>query len=293
MSEALEFPTAAVELRDPLLNHGPFRPIYVVNEQSWGGTVGELWRCRELVWFFVWRDVAIKYKQTFFGIAWAVLQPLCAMIVFTLLFGRVAKLPSEGVPHPVFYYAGLLPWTLFTAGVVASGNSLIANTNLLTKVYFPRIALPTSAVLAGLIDYAVASVVLLVLLLCYGVGTTWQLLLLPILTVPVVAATLGAGLFLSALNVKYRDIKYVLPFLTQLGLFLTPVIYPLSMLPETYRPWMLLNPLAGSIESLRAAVLGHSIEYRLLGASCVVSALLLITGYVFFRRSERQFADLI
>jgi lipopolysaccharide transport system permease protein len=269
------------------------RPKYYVDAKSWGGTTAELWRYRELLGFLIWRDVVIKYKQAFLGIAWAILQPLCTMVVFVLLFGRVAKLPTDGIPHPIFYYSGLLLWTFFATALNASGNSLVSNVNMLTKVYFPRAALPVSAVLAGLLDYAIAWLILLGMMIVYDVAFSWQLLLVPVVMLPVVAVALGAGMILAALNVKYRDIKYTLPFITQLLLFVTPVIYPLSMVPERYRYWMAFNPLAGPIEALRAAVLGRAIDWGGLGISGVVSILLLGLGYTFFCRSERQFADQI
>jgi lipopolysaccharide transport system permease protein len=268
-------------------------PQYTITASSRNAPALELWRQRELVYFFVWRDIAIKYKQTALGVGWAIVQPFLAMVVFTLLFGAVAGLPSDDMPYPVFYFAGLTMWTFFSTGLVAAGNSLVSSSNLLTKVYFPRSALPIAAVLVGLLDYAISSIVLLLLVLGAGIGITWQTAIAPLLIIPVVAATLGGGLLLSALNVKYRDVKYTLPFLIQLWLFASPVIYPLSMFPERYRLWMALNPVAGPIEALRATVLGRPVDWPLLIVSCAVSAGMVWIGWTVFSRSERKFADLI
>ncbi|HEY8468158.1 MAG TPA: ABC transporter permease, partial [Longimicrobiales bacterium] len=253
----------------------------------------ELWRFRELAFFLVWREVKIRYKQTVLGAAWAVIQPLFAMIVFTVLFGRLAGLPSEGIPYPVFYYAGLLPWTYFAAVLTGAGNSLIQNSQLVTKVYFPRVLLPAASAGAALLDFGIAALLLPALMLVYGVPLGPGLLLIPVLTVPLALAALGVGLLLSALNVNYRDVKYVIPFLTQLWMFLTPVVYPVTMIPERLRPVAALNPLTGIVDAFRAAAVGQPISWQTLGPSLVVIALILAAGITYFNRTERYFADVI
>ncbi|HEX5716428.1 MAG TPA: ABC transporter permease [Thermoanaerobaculia bacterium] len=262
--------------------------------------LGELWEHRELLYFFVWRDVKVRYKQTALGAAWAVLQPLLTMLIFTVFFGRMAGIGSEGVPYPIFSYAGLLPWIFFSHGLGQASNSLVGSAGLLKKVYFPRLIVPVAAVLGGLVDFAVSFVVLIGMMFWYGVQPGWGVLLLPLLLLLSAASALGAGLFLSAVNVEFRDVRYVMPFFIQLLLFVTPVIYPASKvtakLEEMGLPgWLYgLNPMAGVIQGFRWSLLGSGMNPGpLLAAGTAVTVLLLIGGLFYFRRMERTFADVV
>jgi lipopolysaccharide transport system permease protein len=254
----------------------------------------EAWDCRELFYFFVWRDIKVKYKQSLLGAGWAVIQPLFTMLIFTLFFGRLANVPSDGVPYPVFSYAALLPWTLFASSISLAANSLVSNSGMINKVYFPRVALPVSSVFSGLLDFAIASVLLVALMIYYQVPFTWPLFLLPVLVGLLVVLSTGVGMFLAALQVRYRDIKYVLPFVVQIWLFVTPVIYPMALVPEQFRPLMALNPVAGIIDGFRACVFpSRSFDFPLLGISVAVTLAVFMLGITYFRRTERWFADII
>lgn len=255
--------------------------------------LGALWAYRELLYFLTWRDIKVRYKQTLLGGAWAVLQPLLTMIIFTLFFGKLAKIPSDGIPYPIFAYAGLLPWTFFANAVTNSGNSLVGSANLITKVYFPRMIVPGAAVCAGLVDLAIAFVILAVLMVWYGVPVGWSALLVLPLTLLTTLLALGVGMLMSALNVKYRDIRYAVPFIIQLWMFASPIIYPASMVPAKWRWVLLLNPLAGLIEGYRSALFGLSIDWAPLGLSAATAAALLAYAAYAFKRMEREFADLI
>jgi lipopolysaccharide transport system permease protein len=277
-------------------------PVTVIEpSRGWVAVrLDELWEHRELLYFFVWRDVKVRYKQTVLGAAWAVLQPLLTMLIFTIFFGRMAGIGSEGVPYPIFSYAGLLPWTFFSHGLGQASNSLVGSASLLKKVYFPRLIVPVSAVLGGLVDFAVAFVVLIGMMFWYGVQPGWGVLLLPFLLLLSAASALGAGLFLSAVNVEFRDVRYVMPFFIQLLLFVTPVIYPASKvtakLEEMGLPgWLYgLNPMAGVIQGFRWSLLGSGMNPGpLLAAGTAVTVLLLIGGLFYFRRMERTFADVV
>jgi lipopolysaccharide transport system permease protein len=258
------------------------------------GLFGELRRYRAVFLFLVWRDIKVRYKQTLLGAAWAVLQPLLSMVVFTLFFGKLAQMPSEGVPYPIFVYAALVPWTYFSVSLSFASNSLVANSDLISKVYFPRIALPASSAIAGLVDFGIASAVILGLMAWYGVPPTWKLLLWPLLVLPVAALVLGVGMALAALNVKFRDVKYAIPFAVQLWMFMTPVIYPTSLIPERMRFLAYLNPLAGIIETFRATVLPErSVNWGVLAFSVALVALVLAAAGRYFHRTEREFADYI
>jgi lipopolysaccharide transport system permease protein len=261
--------------------------------QSVGQTLGDLWRHRELLYFLVWKDVKVKYKQTVLGVSWVLLQPLIGMVLFTLLFGRVAKLPSDGLPYPLFYYASLLSWTYFSTALITASNSVFSNTSLITKVYFPRILLPAAAVIGSLLDLAIASVILFGLLVFYQTPLAPGLALLPLVLMLLVLFTLGVGQFLAALNVNYRDIKHALPFVVQLWLFASPVIYPMSMVPERYQWLASLNPMAGIIETTRALIANRAIPWQSLGISCMVTVVLFIFGLWYFQRTARRFADVI
>jgi lipopolysaccharide transport system permease protein len=254
----------------------------------------DLWTYRELLYFLTWRDVKVRYKQTILGIAWAVIQPLMVMIVFTIFFGTLAKVPSDNLPYPVFTFCALLPWTLFARALGESSNSLVANSNLISKVYFPRLVIPISAIMAGFIDFIIAFVILLAMMAWYGIIPSPAILSLPFFILLAVATALAASLWLSALNVEYRDVRYTLPFLTQIWMFASPIAYPSSLVPEQWRTLYGLNPMAGVIEGFRWALLGKSApDWGLLTASVMIVLILLITGLVYFKRMERTFADVI
>jgi lipopolysaccharide transport system permease protein len=258
------------------------------------GLTQEVWRYRELFYFFAWRDLKVRYKQTVLGVLWAIIQPLFTMLVFTLLFGRLAGIPSDGTPHPVFYFAGLLPWIYVSTTLAAAGNSLVGNAGLLTKVYFPRVILPASAALSALLDFAIGSVMLVVLMVWYRMPVHLTLLLWPLLALPMLALTLGLGMILAALNVKYRDIKHAMPFGIQLWLFLTPIIYPTSMVPGRYQTLLALNPLAGLIDAFRWTVVPTKpLDLVALAASLAITLALFVAGWFYFRSTERGFADII
>jgi lipopolysaccharide transport system permease protein len=281
----------------PLSARTPPLPVTVIRpSRGWVPIdLGELWEYRELLYFLVWRDVKVRYKQTFLGAAWAILQPVATMVVFSLFFGRLAGVPSDGVPYPVFSLAGLVPWTFFATGLVQSANSLVGSQNLLTKVYFPRLAIPIAAVLAGVVDFAIAFLVLLGIMLFYGIvpPPARVLWLAPLLLLAFTAA-LGVGLWLSALNVRYRDVRYILPFLVQLWLFATPIAYPSSLLAAPWRTLYGLNPMAGVVEGFRWALLGTATAPGpLLAASAAASLAILVSGALYFRRMEKTFADLV
>jgi lipopolysaccharide transport system permease protein len=254
----------------------------------------DLWDYRELLYFLVWRDIKVRYKQTVLGAAWGILQPVMTMLVFSIFFGRLAGVPSDNIPYPIFTYAALLPWQLFSYALTQSGNSLVVNQQLITKVYFPRIFLPISAVLAGLVDFALAFLVLLAMMVYYGIAPTVAMFSAPVFVLLAIATALAVGLWLSALNVEYRDVRYVIPFLAQLWLFATPIAYPSSLIPEQWRIWYGLNPMAGVVEGFRWALLGKSTEFgAMIWISALVVALLLISGLFYFRRMEKTFADVV
>jgi lipopolysaccharide transport system permease protein len=262
--------------------------------------LGEVWEYRELLYFLIWREVKLRYKQTVFGAGWAILQPLMTMLVFTIFFGRLAGVGSDGVPYPIFSYAGLLPWIFFADGVNKASGSLLSLSGLLTKVYFPRLIVPLSAVLSGLLDFAIAFLVLIGMMVYYGVWPSWAVLYLPFLLLLALGSALGVGIWLSPLNVWYRDIRYVVPFFVQLWLFVTPVIYPASRasakLAEIGLPaWLLgLNPMAGVVEGFRWALLGTgSRPGPIILASVAVTLLLLVSGTLYFRRMEKTLADVV
>lgn len=256
--------------------------------------IKEFWRYKELLYFFIWRDVKVKYKQTVLGALWAIIQPFCTMVVFTIFFGQLAKMPSDGIPYPVFSYSALVPWTYFTGALTAAGNCLIGNSNLLTKVYFPRVAIPVASVLSGLIDFFIASVLLGGVMMYYHIPFSWKLVFWPVLIIPMMFLALGLGMLLASLNVKYRDVKYTIPFGIQLLLFVTPIIYPLSIVPEKYRVLISLNPLTGIIDAFRSIVIQNkSIDFMSLGISIAVIMVVFVLGLSVFKNTEKKFADLI
>jgi lipopolysaccharide transport system permease protein len=256
--------------------------------------LGDLWEYRELLYFLVWRDVKVRYKQTALGALWAILQPVMTMIVFSIFFGRFAKIPSDGVPYPVFAFAALLPWQLFAYALSESSNSLVSNQNLITKVYFPRLVIPISAVLAGLVDFGIAFVILLAMMRYYGIVPTAAIALLPLFVLLAITTALAVGLWLSSLNVKYRDVRYTIPFLTQIWMFATPVAYPSSLVPKQWRALLGLNPMAGVVEAFRWALLGNAHSPGpLLAVSVAAVVILLVGGLIYFRRTESTFADVV
>jgi lipopolysaccharide transport system permease protein len=256
--------------------------------------LADLWEYRELLFFLTWRDIKIRYKQTLLGIAWAIIQPFFTMVVFSLFFGKLARVPSDGLPYPLFAFAALVPWNFFANGLSQSSNSLVANANLLQKVYFPRLVIPLSSVLSGIIDFLFSLAMLLGMMMFYGFFPDHRLVwLLPLLLLALVAS-LAVGLWLSALNVKYRDVRYTIPFFTQIWLLATPIAYPSSLLPEPWRTLYGVNPMAGVVEGFRWALLGSGTSPGpMILCSVLVSLGLLVGGAFFFRRMERTFADLI
>ena len=273
----------------------PKDPLVLIEpNHAWSAiSFSELWSFRELLYFLTWRDIKVRYKQTELGIAWAILQPLLAMLVFTLFFGRLAGVPSDNLPYPVFAYAGLLAWTFFANAITTSGNSLINSTHLITKVYFPRMIIPSAAIAAGLVDFAIAFGIMLVLMAYYRVALTWNILMFPLIVMLITLLALGMGMWLSALNVKYRDVRFALPFLVQLWMFVSPVIYPTSFLPATFRWLLSLNPMTGLIEGYRSSLLGLPFNWTSLAVSAGMTLILLIYSSYAFRRMERSFADII
>ena len=251
----------------------------------------ELWEHRELLGFLVLRDIKVRYKQTVLGAAWAILQPLFAMLIFTVIFGQFAKMPSENVPYPLFVFAGLLPWTFFSTAVTQAGQSLVNQQALLTKIYLPRVFVPAAPVGGALVDLGISFGLFAIIMLAYMQIPGWGILLLPVLVFLLLAATLGFGLILAALTVSYRDFRYVIPFMMQAWMYVSPVIYPMSIIPDKYRWLFALNPLSGIIDGFRAAFLNRPFEWPTLLISSLVSVGLLILGLYFFRKTERRFAD--
>ncbi|MBA3785386.1 MAG: ABC transporter permease [Acidobacteria bacterium] len=273
----------------------PEKPVVIIEpSKSWVAlNLRDLWQYRDLLYILTMRDIKVRYKQTLLGAAWAIIQPLFTMLIFTLFFGKLAGMPSDGIPYPIFAYAGLLPWTFFSNAVTNSGNSLVGNSNLITKIYFPRMIIPMASVASGLLDFVIAFGLLVVLMFYYGVGLSINLLMLPVLLVLTSLLAIGVGMWMSALNVKYRDVRYALPFLVQLGMFASPIIYPLSLVPEKWRWLMALNPLAGQIEAYRSAFFGKPFDWLSLGVSAVLTFAVLIYSAYNFRRMEKSFADII
>ena len=255
----------------------------------------DLFRYRELFYFLAWRDVLVRYKQTVIGILWAVLRPLLTMIVFTIVFSRIAKLPAEGVPYPVMVFAAMLPWQLFATSLTEGSNSLISNANLISKVYFPRLIVPASAVIVSFVDFAVSMGLLGVLMVWYKVWPGWPLFALPIFTAMALLASAGAGTWLAALNVKYRDFRYVVPFIVQFGLYISPVGFSSSIVPEKWRILYDLNPMVGVIDGFRWSIASGNTPFpwQSLEMSMITTAVFLVTGIWYFRKTERTFADII
>lgn len=256
--------------------------------------LAELWEYRELIYFLTWRDIKVRYKQTVLGAAWAIIQPLFTMLVFSLFFGRLAKVPSDNIPYPIFCYAALVPWTFFANGLAQSSNSLVGSSNLITKVYFPKLAIPLATVIAGVIDFFLAFSVLLVMMFYYQVAISWKILWTPVFLMLALVTSLGVGLWLSALNVQFRDVKFVVPFITQFWMLATPIAYPSSLLNEPWRTLYGLNPMAGVVEGFRWSLLNVETAPRpMLLVSAFVALVALAGGAFYFRRMEKSFADLV
>ena len=254
----------------------------------------ELWEYRELAYFLVWRDIKVRYKQTALGAAWAVIQPFFTMVVFSLFFGRLAKVPSDGIPYPIFAFAALVPWNFFAHGLTQSSDSLVGSSHLIKKVYFPRLAIPISSVLSGTVDFCISFCVLIGMMLYFGRTPTAHIVWLPLLLLLALATALGVGLWLSALNVQYRDVKYTVPFIVQFWMFATPIAYPSSLLGEPWRTVYGVNPMVGVIEGFRWALLDtNTSPGPMIGVSAVAAALLLVGGAFYFRRMEKTFADVV
>jgi lipopolysaccharide transport system permease protein len=254
----------------------------------------EIWNYREILYFLTKRDIKVRYSQTILGGLWAIIQPLFFMLIFSLFFGKLAKMPSDGIAYPVFVYAGLVPWTYFANAVSASSNSLVGNVNLITKIYFPRIIIPASAALSGILDFFIAILLLGIMMIFFNVFPNINILLFPLLIFLTFLCAIGVGLWLSALNVKYRDIRYTVPFLIQIWLFLSPVIYPSSMIGNKNRWIMAFNPMAGVLEAYKACLLGHMpVDWKMLLISTIIIFVILIGGLFYFRKMEKYFADII
>lgn len=289
---------ATQEIMPPGFNGRPDDAIPVTRIQPSRGWVSlrlrELWAYRELAYFLTWREVKVRYKQTALGAAWALLQPLLTMLVFSLFLGKLAKVPSDRIPYPLFCLAGLVPWSFFSTGLSLSANSLASSSNLISKVYFPRLSIPLSAVLSGVVDFAISFLLLIGVMALYHQAPSPRCVYLPLFSLLAFVAALGAGLWLSALNVEYRDVRYVLPFLTQFWMFATPIAYPSSLLSEPWRSIYGLNPMVGVVEGFRWSLF-ETVDApgRMIVVSSITSVLLLIGGAFYFRRMERTFADLV
>ncbi len=255
----------------------------------------DLWRYRELFYFLAWRDILVRYKQTVIGIAWALLRPFLIMVVFTLIFGKLAKLPSDNAPYPILVFAALLPWQFFANAFSEAANSLVSNASMISKIYFPRLVMPTSAVIVGFVDFLISGVILIGLMLWYGFAPDWRILMLPLFIFIAFTAAMGAGLWVAALNVKYRDFRYIVPFVVSLGLYVSPVGFSSSIVPDKWRLLYSLNPMVGVIDGFRWAILGGNtpLYWPGLMLSVVLVSLVLVTGVLYFRKTERTFADVI
>jgi len=279
-----------------MLNRSSDLPLTVIEpSKGWVSLkLDELWEYRELLYFLTWRDIKVRYKQTVLGATWAIIQPFFTMVVFSLFFGQLAKIPSDGVPYPIFSYTALVPWTFFAAGLAQSSNSLVGSANLIKKVYFPRLTIPIATVLSGVVDFFLAFIVLFGMMLFYGIVPTINVIWLPLFVLLALVTSLGVGLWLSAMNVQFRDVRYTIPFLTQFWLFATPIAYPSSLLDEPWRTLYGLNPMVGVVEGFRWALLGTDTAP---GPIIIVSALaalaLLVSGAFYFRRLEKTFADVV
>jgi lipopolysaccharide transport system permease protein len=255
----------------------------------------DLWRYRELFYFLAWRDILVRYKQTVIGFAWALIRPFLTMVVFVFVFSKLAKLPSEGVPYPILVFAALLPWQFFSNAFTEAGNSLISNANMISKVYFPRLVIPASAVIVSFVDFLISGIILIGLMFWYGFAPDWRIFTLPLFIFIAFAAAMGAGLWIAALNVKYRDFRYIIPFVVQFGLYISPVGFSSTIVPEQWRLFYSLNPMVGVIDGFRWAILGGNTQLYWPGflLSLFLVLVILVTGVVYFRKTEKTFADVI
>jgi homopolymeric O-antigen transport system permease protein len=273
----------------------PEQPLLSITPQKgWVGlNLRELWAYRELLYFLTWRDIKVRYKQTVLGVTWAILQPVVTMIVFTLFFGKLAHMPSEGIPYPIFAYAGVLSWTFVSNAVSGAGDSLVGSAALVTKVYFPRLVIPCAAVCAALVDFAIAALVLVAMMVWYRMAFHWQMLMMVPLAAVAACLAAAVGMWMSALNVKYRDVRHALPFLIQIWMFATPIIYPASIVPERWRWLLSFNPLTGVIEGFRSALFGRAFHWGDFATAVVITLTGLVYAAYAFRRMEREFADIV
>ena len=253
----------------------------------------DLWRYRELFWFMAWRDILVRYKQTVFGVLWAILRPFLTMIIFTIVFSKIAKMPSGGVPYPVLVYAAMLPWQFFSSSFTEASNSLIGNSNLLTKIYFPRIIMPTSTIIVALVDFLIAFVILGFMMMFYKYTPSWLIVTMPFFILLAFFTSMGAGLFVAALNVKYRDFRYIVPFIVQCGLYISPVGFSSNVVPAKWQLLYSLNPMVGVIDGFRWAILGQPLNLTAFALSISVSVVLFVFGLWYFRKTEKTFADII
>jgi lipopolysaccharide transport system permease protein len=283
-------------LDEPKLAVGELHPDLIIEPQrGWTSLkLGELWEYRELLYFLAWRDIKVRYKEAALGASWAILQPLLTMLIFSLFFGRLAKVPSDGIPYPLFSFTALVPWTFFVMAVQQSSNSVVGSANLISKVYFPRLAIPVATVLAAMVDFGISFVVLLGMMIYYRRMPTIHALYVPFFVLLAFLASLGVGLWLSALNVKYRDIRYVVPFLLQFWMFASPIVYPTSMLPARWRTLYALNPMVGVVDGMRWSLLGtHTAPGPVIAVSAVTTLLFALGGAMYFRKMENRFADIV
>lgn len=286
------FMTQAIEQKTA--ERGMSRVIVIKPPHGWTAlNLRDLWNYRELIGFMTWRDIIVRYKQTLLGVLWAILRPVLTMVVFSLIFGGLAKLPSDNIPYPIFSFAAILPWELFSKALSDASRSLVQNSSMITKIYFPRMILPLASVISGLVDFMIALIILIVMMLFYRITPTSNIWMLPLFLILALATSLGVGLWLSAANVMYRDINYILPFITQLWLYITPVAYSNTLIPEQWQFVYALNPMAGVVQGFRWVLLGTEAPGNLIWVSVGVAVIVLVTGLFYFKRMERQFADLV
>ncbi len=283
------------ELASPRTKNEKEMIVHIKPSRGWSSLkLGELWRYRELIFFFVWRDLKVRYKQTILGAAWAILQPFMTMVVFSVFFGRLANVPSDGLPYPVFAFSALVPWTFFANGLTQASNSVVTNAGMVKKIYFPRLTLPVATVLAGLVDFVLAFVILIGMLFYFRITPTGNIVWLPLFLLLALITAMGASLWFAALNVRFRDVRYTVPFLVQFWLFLTPIAYSSEIVPEEWRLLYSLNPMVGVVEGFRWALLGTDTEPgRMVVVSAFVAVLMLVGGVIYFRRMEKSFADIV
>jgi lipopolysaccharide transport system permease protein len=283
------------KISSSLVNEAPVSSIVIRPSKGlFHLDLGAIWPYRELLYFLAWREIKVRYKQTALGAVWAILQPLLIMVIFTVVFGNFAKIPSDGLPYPLFAYTALLPWEYFSQAISRSGVSLVSDANLIRKIYFPRLIIPLAAVVTPLVDFFLSFLILLGMMVWFRVMPTWGLMALPLFLLLALLTALSAGLWLSALNVRYRDVRYTIPFLTQIWMYASPIAYPVSLIPEKWRLLYSLNPIAGVVEGFRWALLGkESPDFRIMAVSAAAVLVILLGGIVYFKKMEQTFADVI